>query len=187
MSTINNITERIVQQAREQAQGIVKQAKEETSSQLLAHRREIGAAREKELERAEREASSMSERLLSGAELRSRDLQLSARQELLEKAFVQAKAALKDLRPEDYSAFLKKTLEEVDSAQGDILRVPANRLEEVQALGLSQNIEADESLESGFLLESENSRMNFDFSELIDFRRSEIERDVLSVLLEGKD
>lgn len=186
MSTIEKITEKILSEAREQAEAILKEAKDETSRRLLLHRKEMQAEQEREFSRADRSASAMAERLVSGAALESRDLQLKARQELLDRAFEAAGETLKNLSEEEYAAFLKKTLGRLDCGPEAVLFVPPARLEQVKSLGLAMQVEARETLESGFIVDTGPSRYNYDFSELLDFRRSEMEKEVLSVLLEGK-
>ncbi len=187
MSTIEKITEKILSEAAEQAEALVKEAKDETSHQLLAHRKESQAEQEREFSRAERAATAMGERLVSGAMLESRDMQLKARQELLDRAFEAAGASLRDLSEDDYAQFLQKTLGRLDCGPEAVLLVPPVRLEKVRQMHLGVKVEAGEDLESGFVVDTGPARFNFDFSELLDFRRSELEKDVLSVLLEGKE
>jgi len=187
LSTITNITEKILAEANEQAEAVLKEAQEKTEELLLKRRKDLETEGERELEKAERTAAAMSERLVNGAVLESRDVLLKARQDLLDRAFDAAAQSLKNISDEEYGLFLKKMLERLDYDSEAVLLVPPSRLSLVQGLAAGIAVKAEETLESGFLVDTGPSRYNFDFSQLLDFRRNELERDVLSVLLEGKE
>ena len=55
-----------------------------------------------------------------------------------------------------------------------------SRLSLVQGLAVGIAVKAEETLKAGSS-STQGPRYNFDFSQLLDFRRNELERDVLSV------
>lgn len=111
MSNLENITNKILAEARQQAADMEAEARK-FSDQYLAKEQDKAQARADALvDRARIQAEHKREMMVSNAKLKSRDQLLGAKQQVLHKTFEMAKTALRQLDDTKYRDFLTNTLQ----------------------------------------------------------------------------
>ena len=79
---------------------------------------------------------------------------------------------------------MKKTLEEKNIPANSTLIVPEDKKEVVQNANLGYPISSEETIESGFAIIDGNIRLNNDFDSLIDFRKDDLETEIVEKLFQ---
>ena len=197
MDGIENITARILEDARAEAQTIEEQAREK--AQTIRNGFVEQAQRESAaiLSRGEKAAAERLERLASAAQLERRKLELTARQQVLGEAFDKALDDLCGLPEENYidllaDLALRATVsggEELIFSQNDRARVG----ERVTALVNRRLAEAGRPaklvlsrqtrpIRGGFVMSDGEVEVNCAFETLIRIRREKLEKEVADVL-----
>ncbi|NMB03553.1 MAG: hypothetical protein GX978_03270 [Tissierellia bacterium] len=185
MSNLENITNKILAEARQQAADMEAEARK-FSDQYLAKEQDKAQARADALvDRARIQAEHKREMMVSNAKLKSRDQLLGAKQQVLHKTFEMAKTALRQLDDTKYRDFLTNTLQGLKLKGTEKLLVPADKLELVRGMGLSiDTVEAE--IDSGFQIQDGQTKMIFSFDDLIDEARESMEGEIISKLFPGE-
>ncbi len=193
--------EKIIRQIREDTQqqvdALVSEANK-TADRIIADAEEKAAGRKEQLiEKAEKEAAEQKRRILGVAQLEARKELLTAKQELIEKAFRESLQNLANLEEDKYFELIKKMLlvyaqgtnEEVIFSTADRARVPSGFLDAVNKelaeegkKGKISLSEEERELQGGFILKSEGLEINCSFSSLLNMQRDELETEVASLL-----
>ncbi|MBR0575825.1 V-type ATP synthase subunit E [Proteiniclasticum sp. BAD-10] len=184
MSNLENLTGKILEEARAKAQGILNEAQAYKAEVVGKKVQEAEERKAKILEKAAFDANLMKERIVSNAEVVARNAELSGKQKVIDQVFAAAKEQLADLPQEKYLAFLQETLNQLPLKGSEVLVVPASRRAAVEALGLKLSVSAEETVESGFLIKDDKVSLNYNFSDLVDFHRDELVKDVASSLFQ---
>lgn len=184
MSKLENLTQKIIEDAKDKADEIKINA-EKKANTLVANRvKEANDRKEKILDKATQEAKMMKERVISSAELKIRDEKLVAKHIVLEKVFEMAKRELLALEDKDYSKFVKTSLEEIGYSKAAVINVPKGKKEILETLGTGIKVVEDDSLESGFMIFDEDIIYNYTFESLVDETREEVEALIAQKLFE---
>ncbi|MDR7871478.1 MAG: V-type ATP synthase subunit E [Tissierellaceae bacterium] len=184
MSNLENLIEKILEDGKMEAQTITKESEKNNQEILDSKISEANEKKDRILEKANREAVMLKERIISEAELRIRDEKLKAKRQVLDKVFILAKERLVNIDEDTYMSFLKNSLNKMNLKGTEVLIVPDRFKEIVQKSGVYSNVSNNESIDSGFLLKDGNIIMNYSFESLVDFRREDIEVEIAQVLFQ---
>ena len=184
--SIENITARILQEARDEADSLVSAAQKEAADRLAqanAQAMEIAAQMSA---KAKEDAATLKERKKSVAELEARKLVLAAKQERIEKSFSEAVKELADLPEADYLALLKEQL--AGYTKGEILvsakdkkRLGSKLKDLLAGTGLTLSKETAD-IAGGFILRDGSVSVNGSLESLLEAGKKEITAKIASVL-----
>jgi V/A-type H+-transporting ATPase subunit E len=185
MSNLDNLTQKILEEAKLKADKITKDSKAKSDGIINSRVKEANDQKSKILERANSEAALMKERVISNAELRVRDEKLKAKQEVINKVFKESKKRLLKIDEEKYIQFLQSNIKDLSLKGNEVLVVPENMKERVKSLKLPVKVSEDETLDSGFILKDNDTILNFSFDSLVDYLREELETEIARDLFKG--
>ena len=194
MNGIEKITQRIASDAQAEVDRILGDARDEAGRIAANYRAQADAEAAELAAKNEKAAAEREERLVSAAQMEARKVQLAAKQEMVEKAYIQALDKLCALPEEQYVAILADLLVKASSngkeeavfspedreRVGEAAVAKANELSGKQ-LRLS---EETQPIRGGFILKDKNVEVNCTFETLVRLQRGELERDVAKVLFD---
>ncbi|MDY0235653.1 MAG: V-type ATP synthase subunit E [Gudongella sp.] len=184
MSNLENLTQKIVDDAKEKADEIKTNA-DKKALVLVANRvKEANERKEKIISKATQEAAMMKERVVSSAELKIRDEKLVVKNIILDKVFEVAKKELLSINDKDYLNFVKSSLKEIEYSSDAVLNVPKGKMESLKDLGETIKVVENDSVESGFMIFDEDIIYNYTFRSLVDDIREEMEALIAQKLFE---
>ena len=102
MSNLNNLTSKILNDAKEEADKIVKSAEEKAKQKYDLEIKKAIAKKQTLLENARRERELLSDRIKSSANLKARNEKLKAKQTVINKVIDKLKAKLVNMNESDY-------------------------------------------------------------------------------------
>lgn len=194
MSNINNLTSKIIKDAEDKKAVILADAANE-KNRILTKKQEAASSVEKTiLEKAEREAASRKERIISSAQLQLRNEKLEAKQKVISEVFELSVEALCNIGVEDLKKFVKETIlnSGVCGNQNLILNNAGKKVinEELIAqinkeLGEKANITLSEEtgkFKGGFILEKDGIEINNTFEALVSSLKDDLSLEVAKVL-----
>jgi V/A-type H+-transporting ATPase subunit E len=182
MSNLDNLTEKILADAREKAQAILDDSVKVKEDLVDSKIKEANDRKNRIIEKAAFEANLLKERVISNGELKVRNESLKAKQGIIDRVFDLAKKSLVELGDEDYVKYLKDTLAGLTLKGTETLIVTAPMKEKVKALDLGFKVSDEEASASGFLVKDKGVLLNYTFGDMVDFLRDELEADVASAL-----
>ena len=181
MNGIEKITQRIASDAQAEVDRILGDAREE-AARISANYRAQADAEAQELDaKNERAAAEQEERLISAAQMKASRLQLAAKQEMVEKAYIQALDKLCAMPKEQYVDVLAKLLVEASSngkavfSKEDREQVGKAAVEKANQISGKQLRLSEESLpiRGGFILKDKNVEVNCTFETLVRLQKAE--------------
>lgn len=181
MSNLENLTDKILEEAKKKAEKQIKEAQAFSEDAVSRKIREAEEKKAKLLEKAAFDANLLKERMISNAEVNSRNEVLSGKQKVIDMVFAEAKNKLSHLPKDDYIRYIKNTLSTLKLKGTETLLVKSEYKDEIKALGLGFEI-ADETVESGFQIKDEKISLNYNFNDMVDFYRDELVKDVANAL-----
>lgn len=187
MSNLDNLTQKIVDDAKTKAEAIVKEAIDQKEAVISSKIDEAENERQKIIEKANREAELMKQRKVSNAELQVRDQSLKTKREVLDRVMDEAKKRLKNIDEEKYVEFIDNNLEGLKLNGNEVLLVQEGMEKKLKPAKKYPAIARDEFVESGFILKDENAELNFTFKALIDYVREELESELVSILFDEQE
>ena len=195
--SVNNITSKILRDAEGRKESILATAEEE-KNKILSKKVASATELEKEiLEKAEIEAKSKKERVISGAKHKARNEKLAAKQEVIEEVFSKSVETLCKLNDREFVKFIKDSILSlnIDGDETLILNEDGNKIvskevvaeinTELKAKGLKGEIKISETIGSfrgGFILEKGGVEINNTFESLVDSLKDQLEFEVAKVL-----
>lgn len=182
MSNLENLTQKILEDAKQSASIILEEAKNKNEGIVNSRVMDAKDKSKKIVDKAIDEAKMAKDRVISNSELHVRDEKLKAKQGVMERAFVLAKDKLLNLNEEDYIVYLEKTLKDLNLNGSETLIVPENFRDKVKSLGLINKVSDEKTVESGFLIEDGKMVINYTFDSLVDYLREELEADIAQVI-----
>ena len=114
MSNLDNIIDEILQDAKNESEKIVEDAKSEVANLVGKTESEAQKNADKIIEKARVEGAQSKDRIISNSSLTARDMILVAKQEMINKVFELTKEKLKTLNHEDYLKFVENSLKTLD-------------------------------------------------------------------------
>ena len=183
MNGIEKITQRIASDAQAEVDRILGDAREE-AARISANYRAQADAEAQELDaKNERAAAEQEERLISAAQMKASRLQLAAKQEMVEKAYIQALDKLCAMPKEQYVDVLAKLLVEASSngkeeavfSKEDRERVGKAAVAKANELSGKQLRLSEETqpIRGGFILKDKNVEVNCTFETLVRLQKAE--------------
>ena len=183
MSNLDNLVAEILQQAQKEANRMLNKAKTENSEFSEKENKKVQKEVEAINDKAQEEAQALKERIISNANLKSRDMILQAKEELVEDVLERVLERLKNIDTKKYLKFVENILKNLNlSKNAELIVTKDMRL----ALGdkiLDYKI-SDQTVESGCSIKDGNLIYNNEFSNLIEFNREELEREILNKIFE---
>lgn len=175
MSNLENLTQRIIDDAKAKADEIKTNADKKAQAIVTSRVREANDRKVKILEKAEQEAAMMKERVISSAELKIRDQKLVIKHAVLDKVFQTVKDELLALDDKTYLSFVENLLKELHYSKDAVLNVPKGKKKVLEGISSKIKVEEDESLGSGFMIIDKDIIYNYDFNSFVDEIRGEVE------------
>ena len=183
MSNLDNLVAEILQQAQKEANRMLTKAKTENSEFSEKENKKIQKEVDAINDKAQEEAQALKERVISNANLKSRDMILQAKEELADDILEKVLERLKNIDAKKYLKFVENILKNLNlSKNAEVIVSKDMRL----ALGdkiLDYKI-SDQTVESGCSIKDGNLIYNNEFSNLIEFNREELEREILNKIFE---
>ena len=192
MSNIKNITSKILKDAEAGKENILAAAEEEKSKVLSKKVSSANEIAKEILEKAEVEAKSKKERVISSAKLKVRNNKLAAKQEIIDEVFEKSIDKLTKLSKEDFLNFVKNAISSMNLSGKQTLILNEEGLKFVDEAfidELNKNVDAQIILgetagnfKGGFILENNGIEINSTYEALVSSLRDELEFEVAKVL-----
>ncbi|SFA92425.1 V-type ATP synthase subunit E [Clostridium frigidicarnis] len=196
MSNLNNITSKIIEDAKLKADEILEEARKEEKKLIKKKISEANKVKEDMLIKAEREAIVRSERIISSAELKSRNEGLRAKGEIIEKVFKMALDELKNLEVDKYEKIFKDFINNIDICGDEEVIVPRNYKKTIEnILGEVNNslkakgkkgelklYQGEKEISSGFIVSKNGIYSNITFESLLSYKKDELEQEIAKTL-----
>lgn len=194
MSNISNLTSKILEDAEDKKTSILNDANEQRDK-IIAKKEEEASAEEKLiLERAERDAAARKERIISGAELNSRNEKLAAKQKVINLVFESSVEALCNLSNEELKDFVTDSIlnsgiegnqnlilneEGAKVITTEVLNEINNKLNSKAIITLSSE---KRNFKGGFILEKDGIEINNTYEALVSSIKDDLSLKVAQVL-----
>lgn len=192
MSNIKNITSKILKDAEAGKENILATAEEEKNKILSRKLSSANEVAQEILDKAEVEAKSKKERVISSAKLKVRNNKLAAKQEIINEVFEKSVDELTKLSKEAFLNFVKNTISSMNLSGKQTLILNEAGLKFVDASfidDLNKNLNAQiilsetpGSFKGGFILENNGIEINSTYEALVSSLRDELEFEVAKVL-----
>ncbi len=181
MSNIDNIFNKIIADAKTQADSLVEEAQVKGKA-LIAEKEELARNLASSIiAKAEEEAPQVVDKKTAAAELKARDMILSEKGKLIDRIIEKVKVDLANIDEKTFISLVKKSLGEVELNKDSELIVPENRKEALKKEDLGIKISKD-TVENGFSLRNGDIIYNNTFDALVESRRDELEREIANQL-----
>ena len=194
MSNLSNLTSKILKDAEDKKAVILSDAENEKNKILSKKQEEASAVEKTMLEKAEREAASRKDRIISGAQLEARNEKLEAKQKVISEVFETSVKELSNCSAEDLKGFVKEVIlnSDIEGEQNLILNETGKKaIDEAfvaeinKALGNKAVIKLDENtrdFKGGFILEKDGIEINNTFEALVSSLKDDLSLEVARVL-----
>ena len=169
MSNLDNLTSKILADAKAQADKIVKDAQEKAQHKYDLEIKKINAKKETVLENARRDRELLSERIKSSANLKARNKKLEAKQAVIDKVIDKLKTKLVNMDEKKYIT-------------GKELIVKKEFVGKVKKEFPGAKVKGNEFVTSGFIIEENGIQENYTFEVKLDFMRDELEVEISKLL-----
>ena len=183
MNGIEKITQRIASDAQAEIDRILGDARDEAARITANYRAQADAEAQELDDKNERAAAEQEERLISAAQMKASRLQLAAKQQMVEKAYIQALDKLCAMPKEQYVDVLAKLLVEASSngkeeavfSKEDREQVGKAAVEKANQISGKQLRLSEECLpiRGGFILKDKNVEVNCTFGTLVRLQKAE--------------
>ena len=187
---VENITARILQEARDEALKTEQEAKASEAAILENASRDASAIEADLAARAREDAGILKERRRSVAELEARKMRLAMKQETIEETFEEALKAMENMDRKDYTAYIKKQLDSYRTEGGEILLNARDRSEigdEIRAAVSGSALSLSEEttdIRGGFILKQGRVYINASLEKLLETEKKQITAQVAGILFE---
>ncbi len=197
MSNIKNLTEKILEEAKHKEKEIAAYAESEKEKILSSKIKEAEDERKLILLKAEEEAKTKKERIISSTTLKVRNEKLEIKQKLISEVFEKALEELCSMNSSKLKNFIKHTILDLD-IEGDetiILnedgksKIDDKFVEDLNFIFLARNKkgelkvrEENGNFKGGFIVEKNGVEINNTFESLMDSMKDELEYEVSKAL-----
>ena len=192
MSNVKNMTSKILKDAEARKENILATAQEERNKIVSKKESSANEIAKEILEKAEIEAKSKKERVISGAKLKVRNNKLAVKQEIIDEVFEKSIDKLTKLSKEEFLNFVRNTISSMNLSGKQNLILNKQGLEFVNASfieELNSKVNAEITLsetvgnfKGGFILENNGIEINSTYEALVRSLRDELEFEVAKVL-----
>ncbi len=181
MSNLNNLTSKILNDAKEQADKIVKNAEEKAKQKYDLEIKKVTVKKQTLLENARRERELLSDRIKSSANLKARNEKLKAKQTVIDKVIDKLKEKLVNMNENEYINYLTQNIDK-NSIAGKELIVKKEFVNKVKKEFPNAKVNENEFVTSGFIIEENGIQENYTFEVKLDFMRDELEVEISKLL-----
>lgn len=197
MNGMDRIKERILEDARQEANKIITDAQNRADELIKKNESEAAAVQEKQLKENEIKGLDLKRRMISVAQLDMRKEVLKAKQDMIDKAFEQCLSSIVNMSAEEYRALIEELMvntvqtgnEEVIFSHRDDERLGSDFIAGVNgrlaSMGKKGDLKASTekgSFNGGFILRSGGIEINNSFESVLRIIREEIEPQVAEIL-----
>ncbi|MGG7162116.1 V-type ATP synthase subunit E [Clostridium ihumii] len=193
MSNLDNLTSKIIEDARNKSEDILNEAKLQETEIINKKKNEAEKLSESILEKAKIEGKSLFDRGISKAELQVRNEKLIAKQTVINRAFDEAINKLNDMKKDEFLAYVKNQIKSLPLNGEQDLIVNAKDKEKITEEFISElNSEIknatislsneDRDINGGFILSKNGIEINCSFEDVINSLRYELENEVANTL-----
>ena len=185
MNGIEKITQRIASDAQAEVDRILGDARDEAGRIAANYRAQADAEAAELAAKNEKAAAEREERLVSAAQMEARKVQLAAKQEMVEKAYVLALEKLCSLPDDRYTEILAALLVKASSTgREEVILSPEDRERVGEAAVAKANelsgkqlrlSEETQPIRGGFILKDKNVEVNCTFETLVRLQKAETE------------
>ncbi|WP_314326885.1 V-type ATP synthase subunit E [Fusobacterium pseudoperiodonticum] len=183
MSNLDKLVAEILQQAQKEANRMLTKAKTENSEFSEKENKKIQKEVDVINDKAQEEAQALKERVISNANLKSRDMILQAKEELADDILERVLERLKNVDAKKYLKFVENILKNLNLSKNAEVMVSKDMKLALGDKILDYKI-SDQTVESGCSIKDGNLIYNNEFSNLIEFNREELEREILNKIFE---
>ena len=183
MSNLDKLVAEILQQAQKEANRMLTKAKTENSEFSEKENKKIQKEVDVINDKAQEEAQALKERVISNANLKSRDMILQAKEELADDILEKVLERLKNIDTKKYLKFVENILKKLNLSKNAEVMVSKDMKLALGDKILDYKI-SDQTVESGCSIKDGNLIYNNEFSNLIEFNREELEREILNKIFE---
>ena len=192
MSNVKNITSKILKDAEAGKENILAAAEEEKNKILSKKASAANEIAQEILQKAEADAKSKKERVISSAKLKVRNNKLAAKQEIIDEVFEKSINKLTELSKEQFLNFVKNSILSMNLTGKQTLILNETGLKFVDDSFINElNKEAKATIalsktagnfKGGFILENNGIEINSTYEALVSSLRDELEFEVAQVL-----
>ena len=192
MSNVKNITSNILKDAEAGKENILAAAEEEKNKILSKKASAANEIAQEILQKAEADAKSKKERVISSAKLKVRNNKLAAKQEIIDEVFEKSINKLTELSKEQFLNFVKNSILSMNLTGKQTLILNETGLKFVDDSFIDElNKEAKATIalsktagnfKGGFILENNGIEINSTYEALVSSLRDELEFEVAKVL-----
>ncbi|WP_303188584.1 V-type ATP synthase subunit E [uncultured Clostridium sp.] len=192
MSNVKNITSKILKDAEAGKENILAAAEEEKNKILSKKASAANEIAQEILQKAEADAKSKKERVISSAKLKVRNNKLAAKQEIIDEVFEKSINKLTELSKEQFLNFVKNSILSMNLTGKQTLILNETGLKFVDDSfidELNKEVKATIALsktagnfKGGFILENNGIEINSTYEALVSSLRDELEFEVAKVL-----
>lgn len=183
MSNIDNIINKLKDEANEKIEEIQSDAQKEIDS--LTHQLINDANKEKDriLQNANDRAESTYVRISENAEIRIRDQRLVERQRLIDRVMKLSLERMNSKSDDEFVNDIKKVLKNLDD-KNLRLQVPQSRVNALKNAGLGVEIDEKNFVDNGFILMSDKINYNYKYEDILQDNRDSIGPELVKFLSE---
>ncbi|MFX0548792.1 V-type ATP synthase subunit E [Hathewaya histolytica] len=186
MSNIENLTSKIIEDSKREAQRILESAKKEANDIMNSKEESAKKIKLDLIQKSNLEAKSKKDRIVSSAELKARNEKLEAKQEVINRTFNETISKLSKMKQEDFVSFLRKSISSLQLKGGEEIIVSKDFRESIDASLLADlNLrlaKEEREIPSGFIIINNGIEFNYTFEALVHSLREELEYEVASIL-----
>lgn len=187
MEGISRITEAIFREARAEADSIMENSKRSVGEIERLYEKEARISEEAILNAAEREADAIRRRSLSQSSIEDRNIKLSARHEMMERAFSTAERKLAALDKNDKKALYESMI--IRYSSGNDVRVQLNKID-TEELGSKLKVKGMDILiepgygrfSGGIIIKEDKTEIDCTFKAMTENARKEMEPEIAETL-----
>lgn len=188
MSSLDNLTSKILEDANIKAENIIKEAKEKETDIINKKKSAAEKIAENVIEKAKLEGKSLFDRGISKAELKVRNEKLVAKQTVINRVFEEAVKELNNMSNDKFLAYIKKNVKLANVTGDEKIIVSSKDKEKITEeflKELNDEIKGNLSLSDecreiggGFILAKGGIEINFSYKDIISSLRYELENQI---------
>ena len=179
MSNLDNLVAEILQQAKKEANRILTKTKAENLEFIENENKKIQREVDIIEQKSKEEAISLKERVISNANLKSRDMLLQAKEELVDRVLEKTLERLKNIDKNSYLEFVKNVLKGLKISKNAEIMLTRKMKDELGEEIFGYKI-SDDIVESGWSTKDGKVVFNNEFSNLLEFNKEDLEREILN-------
>lgn len=182
MSSLDNLTSKILNDAKEKVAEIEKAAREKAEEKYNQGMKKYNSQKIALEESGLRDRELTVERIKSSASLKARNDKLMAKQTVIDKVIEQLKNQLINMNEEEYINYLRNNIDFSSFNENTKLIVKKDYFNKVTENFPLVKVSGDEFVNSGFIIEENGIQKNYTFEVKLDFMRDELEVEISKLL-----